>query len=203
MKHEAEIKELLVKNAIHLIAQGGFESATTKELTHCSGSIEGLRMNEVYIYRLYGSKEALYEAMFAYLDKEMYLVFREAIEAAGGMEPHTEQKLFQIFSNVWQFIMENEEHCRCYVRYYYSIYFKGQTFDTQQMHFNKLIAEFAPLFKAEADVNAIMRSVFVALMDFGLQVHNGMLENREDNRQHVFLVLHSMMRPYFKDSIKQ
>ena len=40
MKHEAEIKELLVKNAIHLIAQGGFESATTKELTHCSGSLE-------------------------------------------------------------------------------------------------------------------------------------------------------------------
>ena len=68
MKHEAEIKELLVKNAIHLIAQGGFESATTKELTHCSGSIEGLRMNEVYIYRLFGSKEYLYEAAFEMLD---------------------------------------------------------------------------------------------------------------------------------------
>lgn len=37
MKREAEIKELLISNAIHLIAEGGFEKATTKELTHCGG----------------------------------------------------------------------------------------------------------------------------------------------------------------------
>ena len=30
MRYEAEIKELLIENAIHLIAEGGFEKATTK-----------------------------------------------------------------------------------------------------------------------------------------------------------------------------
>ena len=32
MKCEAEVKELLISNAIHLIAEGGFEKATTKTL---------------------------------------------------------------------------------------------------------------------------------------------------------------------------
>ena len=39
MRYEAEIKELLIENAIHLIAEGGFEKATTKELTHCGGQL--------------------------------------------------------------------------------------------------------------------------------------------------------------------
>ena len=51
MRYEAEIKELLIENAIHLIAEGGFEKATTKELTHCGGHLPDFKMNEAYIYR--------------------------------------------------------------------------------------------------------------------------------------------------------
>lgn len=50
MRYEAEIKELLIENAIHLIAEGGFEKATTKELTHSGGALPDFKMNEVYIY---------------------------------------------------------------------------------------------------------------------------------------------------------
>ena len=49
MRYEAEIKELLIENAIHLIAEGGFEKATTKELTHSGGALPDFKMNEVYI----------------------------------------------------------------------------------------------------------------------------------------------------------
>ena len=52
MKREAEIKELLINNTIRLIAEGGFEKATTKELAHCGDAPADLKMNEVYIYRL-------------------------------------------------------------------------------------------------------------------------------------------------------
>lgn len=43
MKREAEIKELLISNAINLIAEGGFEKATTKELTHYGGHLPDLK----------------------------------------------------------------------------------------------------------------------------------------------------------------
>ena len=64
MKYENEVKELLIHNAIHLIAKGGFENATTKDLALSGGNLPGLKMNEVYIYRLFGSKESVYEAAF-------------------------------------------------------------------------------------------------------------------------------------------
>ena len=74
MKYESEIKELLIENAIHLIAEGGFEKATTKALTYCGDQLPAVEMNEVYIYRLFGSKENLYEAAFARLDAELSML---------------------------------------------------------------------------------------------------------------------------------
>ena len=72
MKNEVVVRELLIANALHLIAEGGFESATTKELTHCGGSLPDFKMNEVYIYRIFGSKEQLYESAFIQLDRELF-----------------------------------------------------------------------------------------------------------------------------------
>ena len=86
MKREAEIRGLFVENAIHLIAKGGFEMATTKELTHYRGHLPDIKMNEVYIYRLYGSKENIYAAAFQCLDLEVYEAFKNGIAAVGGFE---------------------------------------------------------------------------------------------------------------------
>ena len=79
MRYESEIKELLIENAIHLIAEGGFEKATTKELTHCGGQLPDFKMNEVYIYRFFGSKEKLYETAFVRLDTELFHAFKHGV----------------------------------------------------------------------------------------------------------------------------
>ena len=76
MKREAEIKELLISNTIRLVSEGGFEKATTKELALCGGHLPDFKMNEVYIYRLFGSKENLYEATFIRLDTELFYSFK-------------------------------------------------------------------------------------------------------------------------------
>ena len=123
MKHESDIRSLLISNAIHLISEGGFEKATTKELTYYKGDLPDFKMNEVYIYRLYGSKEALYEAVFASLDMEMYNAIQSGLKKIGSFEKHTKEKFYEFFLLAWQFVLKNEDRCRCYVRYYYSVYF--------------------------------------------------------------------------------
>ena len=199
MKCEAEIKELLISNTIHLIAEGGFEKATTKELTHSSGDWLGIKMNEVYIYRLFGSKENLYEAAFACLDNKLFYAFRRGVEAVGGFAQDSKDRLCQFFLIVWEFILENEERCRFYVRYYYSIYFKGHSLEVHKKLFEGIVAEMAPLFKEEADVVSILHSVFTILLDFGIRVYNGDLEDSDINTPHIFNVLYCMMSTYFKD----
>ena len=87
MKYETEIRELLISNTIHLIAEGGFEKATTKELTHCGGDLPNMKMNEVYLYRIFGSKENLYDEAFVRLDRELCYAFRHGAEIVGGFLP--------------------------------------------------------------------------------------------------------------------
>ena len=199
MKREAEIKELLISNAIHLIAEGGFEKATTKELTYSRGSLPDLKMNEVYIYRLFGSKEALYREVFACLDRELYDAFKKGVMLALETEDGTrEEKMYKFFLLAWKFLLGNEDRCRCYVRYYYSIYFKGESLVVHKKLFNGMIADLSPMFKEEADVEAILHSVFTAMFDFCIRVYNGDLEDSDENRPHVFNVFYCMMATYFK-----
>ena len=203
MRYEAEIKELLIENAIHLIAEGGFEKATTKELTHGGGTQPDFKMNEVYIYRFFGSKENLYESVFLRLDSELFYAFRNGVRAIGGFEENTKKKLYEFFLKAWNFILGNEERCRCYVRYYYSIYFKGNSIDAHKKLFDEMIAEMTPIFKEEADVEAILHSVFTAMFDFAIRVYNGELEDSDINRPHIFNVLYCMMMTYLKNDKQQ
>lgn len=199
MKHEAEVRSLLISNAIHLISEGGFERATTKELTHCKGNLPGFKMNEVYIYRLFGSKENLYEATFDCLDEELYRAFQGAMKTIGDFGGDTKGKLYEFFLMAWQFVLTNEDRCRCYIRYYYSIYFKGQSLEKHQRRFRFIADNFYSFFKEEADVISIMHSVFTTLLDFAIRVYNGELANNNENRPHIFNVLYCMMMTYFKN----
>lgn len=201
MKRESDVKELLIANAIRLIAEGGFEKATTKELAYSGGHLNDFKMNEVYIYRYFGSKEALYEAAFMRLDREFYnLLMNEATEI-GDFEDDTREKLYRYFLKVWSFLLGNEVKCRCYVRYYYSVYFKGASKETHKQHYKDMANAISPIFKKEADIVAILHSVFIMLFDFAIRVYNGEIDNNEVDRYHVFNVLYCMMVSYFNETV--
>ena len=200
MKNEQEIRELLIKNTIRLIAEGGFEKATTHAITHSGESLPGIKMNEVYIYRLFGSKENLYAVAFSHLEQEIVTAIRECIAVYDdGLLGDTKEKLREVFHKVWRFVLINEDHCRCYIRYYYSIYFVKDSFEAHDMLFERIITEFSRLFKEEADVKSILHSVFTTILDFAVRVYNGNLENTELNAEHIFNVLYCMMMTYFND----
>lgn len=202
MKNEAAIRDILICNTIHLVAEGGFEMATTKAITHGDGTHNAdFRMNEVYIYRLYGGKTQLYDAAFYRLDHQLFGSLHNAIESMGSLTADTKAKLHDVFLRTWAFVLGNEDNCRCYMRYYYSSYFKGGSRRAHNDLFNDVIEDFRPLFKQESDVMSIMHSVFTTLLDFAIRVYNGDLEDTATNREHVFNVLYCAMVSYFKPEI--
>lgn len=198
MKNEQQIREIFISNAIHLIGEGGFEKATTKELTNYQSDSHSLKMNEAYIYRVFGSKEAIYEAAFVSLDQELYDAILGAFNAVNFNEGDVKEKFYEFFSKSWRFMMKNEKRCRCYVRYYYSIYFKGSSLQGHNAHFENIVTLFAPLFREKADVNEILHSVFTSLLDFSVRVHNCDLANTPEVRHHVFNILYCMLATYLK-----
>lgn len=199
MRHENEVRELLINNTIHLVSEGGFERATTKELAFCGGSLPDLKMNEVYIYRLFGSKESLYEQAFHCLDQELFRVLRAEAQDLDGFETDTREKLWRLFLAAWQYCVSNEERSRYYVQYYHSVYFKGRSREKHQKLFSVTIARLVPAFKEGADVTSILHSVFTTFFDFVVRAYNGELEDSEENREHIFNVLYCMTVTYLKD----
>ena len=202
MRFEQEIRETLIKNAIHLIAKGGFEMATTKAITYSGEQLSHIKMNEVYIYRLFGSKEHLYETAFAMLDTELFYVVCDAMKEAGDIKTDTTAKLRDVFAKVWRFVLNNEERCRCYVRYYFSVYLLDSSLEAHNQLFAIVVNAFKPLFKEEADVKSIMHIVLTTLLNFAIRVYNGDLEDEDINTPHIFNVLYCMMASYFKDELK-
>lgn len=198
MRRETEIRDLFIENTIRIIAEVGFENATTKALTHYGGDLPGLKMNEAYIYRVFGSKDKLYEASFAKLDNELYLAFMKALEIVSGINCGYRERLNRLFLMCWDFILCNEVRMRCYARFYYSSYFKGSVSEAHNKLLMGVVNQISPIFVSEADVLSILRSVFTALIDFGIRVYNGELENNDDTREHVFNVLYNMMSDYFR-----
>ena len=201
MSKQAIIKEILINNTISLIAEGGFEKATTKAIAHNYAVPDGIKMNEVYIYRHYLSKEGLYAKAFATLAEEVFGALSKCMDSVGDITVDTNDKLKVIFDHAWGFLLRNEAHCRCYVRFYYSIYLRGATLANHKAMFRNIADRFSPIFKDEADVEAIMHSVFNALLDFAIRVYNGELVDDEVNRPHIYNLVYNMMCTYFKAEI--
>lgn len=198
MKNEYEMKRMLMSNAMELVADGGFEIATTKAITNYCSSSCGLNMNEVYIYRLFGSKEDLFELIFEQLDDELLYTMYRAFSAVKIGSEQFEDDLYAAFLTTWRFVLHNQARCRYYVRYYYSTYFTGAVLDRHFERYDSIVRLFAPLFKAEVNPTSIMHKVLTLLLDFAIRVYNGDLDPDSVNTYHVFNVLYCNMMYYFK-----
>ena len=202
MRYETDIREHLIDNTIHLVAEGGFEKATTRAIAHGSPDLPtGIRMNESYIYRLFGGKTQLYDTAFSRLDHQLFGSLHNCVGQVGDIASDPKDKLYAVFLRVWRFILGNEDACRCYIRYYYSVYFKDGSRQAHNDLFESILTDFAPLFKERADVTSIMHSVFTTLLDFAIRVYNGDLRDTDINREHVFNVLFGTMAIYLKPEL--
>ena len=201
MKNEELIRDVLIDNTIALIAEGGFEAATTRAIAHSGEKHPEIKMNEIYIYRLFGGKEELYATAFARLNHELYdAVWGAICELHENHEPMRE-RCYIFFDKVWRFLLSEEAPCRCYTRYYYSIYFKGETKRRYNEGFARISERFSFAFKPEADVLSILHSAFTSLLDFAIRVYNGDLEANSVNEYHIFNVIYNIVSSYFRTEL--
>ena len=200
MQREQEIREILINNTIHLIAEGGFEKATTHAIAFSGVQPSTFKMNEVYIYRFFGGKEKLYAAAFAKLDTEIHLALCGYTDFRPYPEQDVKSQLYEAFLKTWGYILTNEAYCRCYARYYYSVYFKDESFQTHNRLFDGIVERFAPLFKEGTDVKFIMHGVFTTMIDYAVWVHNGDFKSTVNTTEHVFNVTYGMMVTFLKDA---
>ena len=201
MKNGDVIGHALLENTIHLIGEGGFERATTKAIVSLGIDDPNIKLNEVHIYRLYGSKELLYAEVFATLDDELFSSVRKWLTSLLESPLPLRERMQRFFMSMWEFLLGSEWRCRTYVRYYYSAYFREQSLRRHRKLVNAQEEYFSQIFKDECDVVSLIHTSFMTIMDFAIRVYNGDLEDNDDNVYHIFNLLYSSMSTYFDPDV--
>lgn len=200
MKNEAQIRDALIENTIHLIAQGGFEKATTRNIAQGGSDSCHVTLNDAYIYRIFGSKEGLYAEAFAKLDRELNLAMCRRLDIMEfGQHPIFED-MYYLWDGIWNFVLRNEERCRCYTRYYYSVYLREGSLRRHRESFQVIADRMRGVFKEEADVTAILHSALTTILSFAVRVYNGDIVNNEVNSKHVFNIVWCSLSTYLKET---
>ena len=187
-----ELRQALIDGAIHVIAQNGFDKATTKAISTATG------INEVYIYRLFGSKEKVFDAAFEYLDRQLVSKAMLHIDVMYISEMDYETRCRIYFLAIWRFLIGNRDEILMYVRYYYSQYFKKHSAAEHKIRYRPLVDKFGDAFRDEANIWLILNHILNVMLDFAIKVHNDEMSNEDDYTEHVFRVIFQSIKQYFR-----
>ena len=186
-----EIRQKLIDGTIHVIATGGLDKATTKQIGTETA------VNEAYIYRCFAGKEDMFAKAYDYLDSELLDKTMEYVSVMYDTTTKFKQRCRIFFFGVWRFLLSNSEKCLAYVRYYYSPYFKKYSYIIHETRFKPLVEKFSDAFIGEADVWMILNHILNVMLDFAVMVHNGLMPDNDDYSEHVFRVIYESVKQYF------
>ena len=189
-----ETRATLIARTIAVIANDGLDKTTTKAVVRDTG------INEAYIYRHYSDKEDLLSKTFDSLDTELVTAVLQHLPIMRLPDLDTKTRCRMYFTAVWQFLLGNREKCLAFVQYYYSPYFKRNSYAAHQQRYAPLVEQFSPFFRPRADVWLILNHILNVMLDFAVKVHNGQMPEEDNYAEHVFLVIYTSIEQYFKTS---
>lgn len=192
MKH-FDVRSTLIEQTIKVVADEGFDKATTKAIVGDTG------INEAYIYKYFKDKYDLLTATFSALDEELYSKAMHYVSVMNMPNVDFESRCQLFFTAVWQFLLGNREKCITYVRYYNSPYFRKYSLDEHKSRYLPLVSKFSAAFRAEANTWMILHHILETMLGFAIKVFNGELENNEDTATHVFILVYGTVCSYRAD----
>ncbi len=187
-----EIRQRLIEGTIRVIAEGGLEKATTKQIGLVTDT------NEAYIYRCFNGKEDMLAKTFAYLDEELVSEAMQHVSVMYRKELKFELRCRMFFETIWRYMLGNKEKCLTFVQYYYSPQFYQCSAQEHKKRLKPLVEIFSEALNNEADVWMILNHILNVMLDFAVKVHNDQMPNNDDYAEHVFRVIYASVMQYFK-----
>ncbi|MBE6643609.1 MAG: TetR/AcrR family transcriptional regulator [Ruminococcaceae bacterium] len=192
MKQDAT-RQKLIDGTIHVIARYGLDKATTKSIG------EETSINQAYIYRHFEDKEDMLAQTFESLDEELAGKVMQSISVMYMQEMECEMRCHVFFASVWRFILGNEDKCLTFIRYYYSPYFRQYSEKSHNERYKPLVEKIKVAFRDEANVWMILNHILNVMLDFAVKVFDGAVPDNDDTAEHVFRLIYSSVRQYFRN----
>lgn len=184
MKH-SDIRNTLISQTISVIAELGFEGATTRGITGTTG------INDAYIYRCFKGKEDLMAEAFAVIDEDVYHVLDRYADA-----DTVDWKA--AFADLWRYFLDNREKTLMYSRYWYSPYYQWNSAERHRETYAPLMDKIQSLLITRANADLVMQTVLCAMITLAICVFNGDVpDNAKTEREIVRLAYHALC-PYLR-----
>jgi AcrR family transcriptional regulator len=187
-----DTRERLIHGTIRVIARDGLDRATTKNISLETG------INETYIYRCFDDKTDLFVKVFSILDRELIDVLMDNVYVMNDSEVPLRERFRILYSRLWEFLLGNEDKCKCYVTYYYSPYLKNYSYREHLANYKVAVQKISVVFKEEANVLILLNHALHVLLDLSINVYDGVLPDNDDTEEHVFRLIYGSLQQYFK-----
>ena len=165
-------RELLIDAVVRVAAREGLDRTTTKLIA------AEVPCNEVYIYRNFGSKDALLQAAFSRTDLRFVQTILKNLDVMDAPGQPLEQRCRALWEPVWRFCLAQPDDIRFYLRYYYSAQFLASAHELHHRNYQQLQARLSRYFISSHDSWLLMAHIFETILSFVSHVLCGDLRIR-------------------------
>ena len=166
---EQEMRVALIEATIHTIADRGLDKTTTKAIATYA------RLNEAYMFRIFGNKEGLLVSTFEVLDRELMAEISTALTEEERENRDKEQCLRNVIKKVWRFMLAHGDRCLAFTRYYYSPYYMRCSVKDQEERYRVTSQRFSPYLKEGTNGWLLITTTMDMMLGVALRVLSGQI----------------------------
>lgn len=190
-----QIRQAFIDSVIRVVARVGLVKATTKAIAAEAG------LNETYIYKCFSSKDELFRIAFEQEDDRFARLLRGTLPVMQRAGLTWRERAFLLWSQCWEFVLDKEEDCLFYIRYYYSAECRKYAYDRHLRCFHELAGVISASFRPETNTDMLMHQIFDTMLAFSLRVLNGEMENNEETTKWTFRQIYSFVAPNVREEV--
>lgn len=183
-------RELLIDAVVRVAAREGLDRTTTKLIA------AEVPCNEVYIYRNFGSKDALLQAAFSRTDLRFVQTVLKNLDVMDAPGQPLEQRCRALWEPVWRFCLAQPDDTRFYLRYYYSAQFLASAYELHHRNYQQLQDRLSRYFISSHDSWLLMAHIFETILSFVSHVLCGDLQDTPELDEQVFSLIFRTLQPY-------
>lgn len=189
MKTE-DMRIALIESTIHTISNVGIDRATTKLLATKAG------LNEAYIYRIFGGKEELFLETFTYIDKQFAAHLLKCFKGTEDCPNNSKENFRKIFSQIWDFALQDKEKCSFFIRYYYSRYYTKQCSAGREKIYDKAMYLIEKAFKDNTNTWWLFNYMLDVIFSSAVKVLREEIPDNEQTEENIFSLLYAALEPH-------
>ena len=183
-----EMRKALIQSAIHIVACEGIDKVKVDKVAHAAG------LNVAYLYRIFGGKEGLFLETFQQIDIELREYILQHVDILFADNILQEERWNNFIMDLWEFVLDDQEKCAFFIRYYYSSYFDSYSSAERKECYIKLLDKMAPAFKAGVDVWKQLNHIYDVIFSSVVKVLRNH-ESKDEVKANVFHFLYTALMP--------